>query len=368
MGPINKTNDALSIIAGTMIHNKNVTSEQFLNNAFEAIFKLIPEAEKGSLYVLEDGIFRPKNSNGYDIDLLNRLHFTDANIFIGYEVKTIDQIEAYVTYVERRDETRFSADLIEVFKKLGTYENFVSLYAPLMYNHKIIGLISLESFTQKKFSKSAKDCLKIYAQIISNYYSISKQQEVEKDLHEETINALISAIEVKDSYTEGHARRVMDIAERIAIKMDLSQEDSDRIKLAALFHDIGKIGLPTDILTKPDRLTDHEYELVKTHPEKATQILSKINSYAHILPIVLHHHERIDGKGYPKGLKGDEIPLGSQIIMVADSYDAMTSQRAYRPPLTHEEAVRELMKHSGTQFNGQIVEAFMASLEVRGRR
>lgn len=356
MSAKNKSNDALAIIADTMIQNRNVSSELFLKNAFEAIFKLIPEAEKGSLYVLEEGVFRPRNSNGYDLALLNKLHFTDANIFIGYEVKSIDQIDAYVTYVEERDASRFDAELLEVFKKLGTYANFVSLYAPIMYGPEIVGLISLESFTKKKFSKSAKDSLKIYAQVISNYYSISKQKEVEEALHEETINALISAIEIKDSYTEGHARRVMKLTEKISDRMTLSNEEKSRIKLAALFHDIGKIGIPTEILTKPGRLTQDEFETVKTHPEKATQILSKIKAYADILPIVLHHHERIDGKGYPLGISGSDIPIGSQIIMVADSYDAMTSQRAYRSSLSHEEALEELRRHSGTQFSSEIVE------------
>lgn len=345
----------LSVIANTMMSSPNISSDQFLRNAFNAIFDLITEAQKGSLFILDKGIYQPQYSRGYDLDLLKKLSFTKNNIFIGFEIFNIQEIEAHENYVEKRVDEKFNPEMIKTFKKLGTYSNFVSIYAPIVYNSEPIGLLSLENFDKKKFSAHSKDVLCIYAQIISNYYSLSKKHEIEQALHTQIVNALISAIELKDAYTLGHANRVSKLSSLIAQKMHLNTHSIERIELAALFHDIGKIGIKSDILNKPTFLSEEEFNIIKTHPEKATQILNKIDSFSDILAIVLHHHERFDGCGYPKGLKGEEIPIGSQIIMVADAYDAMTSERAYREPLSHKDALLELEKHSGTQFNPEIV-------------
>jgi HD-GYP domain-containing protein (c-di-GMP phosphodiesterase class II) len=352
----------LSIIANTMICTSNITSSQFLCNAFNAIFDLIPEAQKGSLFILDNDIYQPQNSRGYDFELLKKLSFTKDNIFIGFEIFNIHHIEAYENYVDKRIDEKFTPDMIDAFKKLGTYSNFVSIYAPIVYNSEPIGLLSLENFEKKEFSAYSKDILRIYAQIISNYYSISKKHEIEQELHTQTINALICAIELKDSYTLGHANRVMKLSCLIAHKMNLSAHTIERIKLAALFHDIGKIGIASDILNKPTKLSAKEFDMIKTHPEKATQILNKIDSFSDILDMVLHHHERFDGYGYPNGLRGEQIPLGAQIIMVADSYDAMTSERAYRAPLNHQDAIAELIAHSGTQYNPEVVSIVLGVL------
>jgi polar amino acid transport system substrate-binding protein len=210
-------------------------------------------------------------------------------------------------------------------------------------------------FTEHAFPEHSKEIMKIYAQMISNYYSISKQKEFEQQLFNETVEALVSAIEIKDTYTEGHGKRVRDLTAAICKSLSLPMEDQKKICLAALLHDIGKIGIPTEILNKPDRLTGEEYEIVKAHPEKATHVLGKIGSFTEILDIVKHHHEYHNGQGYPSGLSGSNIPLGSRIILIADAYDAMTSKRAYRESMSIDEAKAELSRNAGSQFNPELV-------------
>ena len=141
--------------------------------------------------------------------------------------------------------------------------------------------------------------------------------------------------------------------------MGFSENDVDKVKTTAILHDIGKIMVSQEILNKPGRLTMDEYEIIKQHPETGYQILKSVDEYASLALDVLYHHERIDGKGYPEGLKGEEIPLVARIIAVADAYEAMTATRPYHVPKTKVEAIEELLKCSGSQFDAEIVRVFV---------
>jgi HD-GYP domain-containing protein (c-di-GMP phosphodiesterase class II) len=141
----------------------------------------------------------------------------------------------------------------------------------------------------------------------------------------------------------------------------MSSEDIQKIYLAGLLHDIGKIGIPETVLGKQGKLTDEEYDLVKTHPSIGAGILSEISQMTDIVPAVLYHHERYDGKGYPKGISGDLIPVAGKIVMIADSFDAMTSKRTYREALSVEDAINEIQKGLGTQFDPEIGSIFLNS-------
>lgn len=347
--------EVLSIMAKSMINTENLTSRDFLNNAFEAAFELIPEAQKGSLFLMQGERYLPISSRGYDIDLLNKLSFTKEDVFIGFEQTNVNHITAYETYLPKRDDSKFTKEILDTFKALGTYSNFVALYAPIVYNGTSIGLLSLENFNSEKFSPSSKDVLKIYAQMISNFYTISRQSELERLLFSETVESLVSAIEIKDAYTEGHAKRVVELSHNLALAMKLPPGEIEKIKLAALLHDVGKIGIPTQILNKPGPLSDIEFDMIKTHPEKAHKVLSKISNFTEILDLVLCHHEHFDGSGYPNGLVGNQIPFGAQIILVSDAFDAMTSKRAYRDAMTSSRALEILKENAGTQFHPDIV-------------
>jgi putative two-component system response regulator len=173
-----------------------------------------------------------------------------------------------------------------------------------------------------------------------------------------TIRALEKALQAKNVYTEGHSRRVAEKSVEIARAMKVAREQIRHIELGALFHDIGKIGIRDEVLNKPGRLTESEYEHMKEHPLVAEQILSPIEELRPIVDIVKHEHERWDGKGYPTGLKGTEIPLGSRLIAIADAWDSMVYDRVYRKALPHDVALAEIEKHSGTQFDPECVRIF----------
>jgi putative nucleotidyltransferase with HDIG domain len=179
-----------------------------------------------------------------------------------------------------------------------------------------------------------------------------------KKLYESLVVAFINALDAKSPWTKGHSERVTSYAVAIAREMSLSWKDIETLRTAALLHDIGKIGTYEVILDKPQSLSIEELVLVQMHPVKGEEILSPIGQLKDVLPIIRGHHERIDGKGYPDGLKNNEIPLLSRIIAVADSFDSMVSERPYRQKVSIEDAFTELRRCSGTQFDPRAVDAF----------
>ena len=182
----------------------------------------------------------------------------------------------------------------------------------------------------------------------------------------QTVEAIASIVEMRDPYTSGHQRRVAELAGTIAKKMGMSEEEGLAIRLAGIVHDLGKIKIPAEILSKPSRLNEMEYNLIKMHPQAGYEILKEMDFSWPIAQMVHQHHERMDGSGYPLGIKGDEFLPGSRILAVADSFDAMTSDRSYRKALSHDDAVLELRKNRGKQFDATIVEAFFSLLTEVG--
>ena len=184
----------------------------------------------------------------------------------------------------------------------------------------------------------------------------------------DTIKVLALALDARDHYTHGHSREVTEYAVAIAQEMGLSVKEIEIIRDAGILHDIGKIGIADALLLKPGRLTDEEYEQIKKHPEIGKSILEPVQCLADKIPLIYHHHERIDGTGYPQGLSGDDIPLGARILAIADSYQAMTSDRPYRKALSMQVAISELEKFRGRQFDSKIVDVFLRILKRMGNQ
>ncbi len=179
----------------------------------------------------------------------------------------------------------------------------------------------------------------------------------------EVVESLAEAIEKRDPYTGGHTKRVVQYSLMIADEIHLDGEERDRLKMGALLHDVGKIGIDDSVLRKPAKLDEIEFEKMKAHPSIGADILGKIPQIKNIIPGILHHHEWYNGKGYPDGLSGSTLPEIARIISIADTYDAMTTDRPYRKGLTHDFAIAELKKFSGTQFDPRFVDAFIKAFE-----
>ena len=193
--------------------------------------------------------------------------------------------------------------------------------------------------------------------------SLSESRKKLHDYFYRAMESLVRLLEAKDAYTRGHSDRVAKYTEKIALKMNFSQEEVGSLRKIAQVHDIGKLGIQESILNKKEKLTEEEWKIVQKHPDIGEKILRPVVFNKEMLAIVRGHHERYDGKGYPDGIKGDDITISSQIVSVADTYDAMTSTRAYRLFLSKEEAIEELKKNSGIQFNSRVVDVFLKVLE-----
>lgn len=208
----------------------------------------------------------------------------------------------------------------------------------------------------------APDELVHIVQASLEYYQLKQDNEVLindlKELFAGTIKAIIEALDAKDSFTLGRSRRVAFYSTKMIAHMHMPSSEAGKVELAGLLHDIGMIGVTEEILNKTQKLTDEEYEEIKKHVQHSVKILEDIKQLEDVIEIIKYHHEHYDGKGYPHGLSGEDIPLGSRIISIADAFDGMVSNRAYRGGMSSDDAVRALEGRAGTQFDPYLIQIF----------
>lgn len=231
---------------------------------------------------------------------------------------------------------------------------------PMTVSEEVIGVISLADKTDKS-SFTAQD-IKFLSAVTSQVSMVIQNARLVTNLKESfliTVRSLSAAIDAKDSYTYGHSDRVSEYALSIGQILGISQKDLEKLELACLLHDIGKISIPENILNKKEKLTLPEMEIIHIHPLKGEAILRNTNYDKAIMAAVRNHHERYDGQGYPDGLEGEKISLMARIIAVADSFDAMTSDRPYRSRRSHQEAAKEIHKEAGSKYDSKVVWAFV---------
>ena len=192
---------------------------------------------------------------------------------------------------------------------------------------------------------------------------VQENDQRTQDLFVNILTVMVKILESKDPYTRFHSHSVAKWSRMIGRRKGLTEDELNRLGLAALFHDFGKIGIPDDILCKTGKLTDDEFETMKKHPTIARDLLASLEPLSDLLPGITHHHERWDGRGYPSKLKGEDIPLWARIIALADSYDTMSTRRSYKEPYSREKVLSELEKGKGTQFDPELTEHLLGILK-----
>lgn len=241
------------------------------------------------------------------------------------------------------------------------------MLAPLRMNDIPLGVINVtERPDDRAFTRDEAVMLAYIADTVSIAINNQLNRREVENLYYQTISSLALAVESKDQYTHGHSQRVRDYSIGIAQQMNLPEEEIERISKAALLHDLGKIGVPEQVISKPGPLTEEEFEPMARHPAEGARIIQALSFLRPLVPIVRSHHERLDGTGYPDGLHADELPLAARIVAVADTADAMTSDRPYRKALPDEKMLAELERVSGTQLDAECVTAFTAYWKFRG--
>ncbi len=236
------------------------------------------------------------------------------------------------------------------------------LCVPLSFKGRKIGVLSIYNKKPSFYKKEDGETLTMFA----NQATIALENaRLFEELHKNylsTIKTLAAIIDLKDKYTRGHSEKVSYYSLLMAEELGLSQRRQELIQYAAYLHDIGKIGINIAILQKPGPLNAREWAVIHQHPLNGSAIIQQLGFLKELVPIILYHHERYNGKGYPEKKKNDEIPLGARIMAVADAFDAMTSTRAYRPALPRKKAIEELKRNRGTQFDPMVVDVFLSAL------
>lgn len=231
--------------------------------------------------------------------------------------------------------------------------------APLIVRGECIGVLTVDGYEANQFSAADAQLVSSFAIHAGIALENARLLEEAEDAYLQTVSALASAIDVRDSYTSGHSQRLAELAVKIGQQMGCDEQQLEDIRWGALLHDIGKIGVPDEILRKPSPLKNEEMQIMRQHPEIGARIVQGVKNLAAVAPIIRAHQERFDGSGYPNGLRGEEIPLIARIISVADAYVAMTDERVYHKARSHQEALAEIRHCSSTQFDPTVVDAFL---------
>ena len=329
--------------------------KQLLDNLMDLIMEVMP-ASRGYIFLINQ-------ENGMPVPYVRRSPETlgeDAEIVVS---KTILQ-----TAVEQKESILSNDALVDErfvdSKSVAAAKVRSAMCAPLVNRSKVMGIIYLDSTDKSNlFSKDdlsllsalalkagiALDNARLYDDMRNNFYN--------------TVETLVRAIQARDQYTSGHSARVTRYSLMIADRLNLSTKQKHQLYLASMLHDIGKIGIPDDLLNRPGKLSEEELQKIRDHVTMGANMLKAMGEMHPIVPLILHHHEAWDGSGYPDGLKGEQIPELSRIIAVADTFDAMTSDRPYRQARSRDEAVAELRRCSGTSYDPKMVDVFVEILD-----
>jgi len=335
---------------------ENKSIEQFLTQFFRIVFSFIPEADFGSVLILKNDEWHFLDALGHDINLLGELHLKKDDI------ASVDKVTVLRKLQEHTEKTLDKANL-EIFRQ-AVRKVKETLVIPLCTEKKFYGTLSLDiaEKSPRVFQPESVELMAAFSNLVTSYFVLNEFSENDRAFQNNLLLSMIHLLEIHDPYTKGHAERVANMARAMAARLGHDGHELLRMYWSGLVHDIGKIVISYDILNKPQLLQPLEYDEIKLHPLYGHDVLTKSENLKDIAYIVLCHHERFDGKGYPQGLKGEEIPPFARIIAVVDAFDSMTSGRSYRKASSPAAAVAEIVKHSGSQFDPQMTDLFQACL------
>ncbi len=338
--------------------NEIITSERDLNKLFvqvmEQIFSLIP-AHNGMI------LLKDESNKWVEEHMKSRIPGTEFTVSSTIVNRAFDQKEAVITANAMNDSA------LDAGASIITGNIASAMCVPMLYQGSPLGVIYVDTRgTANAFVQGDLELLMALAGpsaiSIRNAQYVRELKQAYDDLdraYNDTLIVLANAIELRDHYTVGHTWRVTNFALAIAKQIGWSGKKLEEVEMGSVLHDVGKIGVDNAILSKPGKLTDEEYEKLKVHPQRGQDLLKDVKVLHPLIPYCLYHHERYDGGGYPFGLKGEDIPMEGRIVAVADTFDAMTSNRPYRKGLPPEVGIEELEKGKGTQFDPVCAQALI---------
>ncbi len=336
--------------------NQAIASEQKLSGVFERImdqvFSLLP-ADTGVILLKTEESDAPKVEYVHSKTGSDSVHVSTTIVSRAFE-----RGEAVIT-CNAMDDSRFSAGMSIITQNISS-----AMCAPLTHQEERLGVIYVDSHgVTDAFKNSDLELLVALAGPAATAIKNAQYVRMVEQSYQDTLLVLANAIELRDHYTVGHTWRVTNFAVELARELGWNDVKQREVQMGGVLHDVGKIAVDNAILSKPDQLTDEEFEKMKVHPERGADLLRDVKFLQPVIPYCLYHHERWDGEGYPFGLKGADIPVEGRLISVADTFDAMTSTRPYRKGMAPTTAIQALVEGRGSQFDPDMVNAFVACYE-----
>ncbi|MGM0414650.1 MAG: HD domain-containing phosphohydrolase [Bacillota bacterium] len=336
-----------------------IEEDKFLKDLLDTATQIVPEADYGTIFRYNNDYVEFVYTIGHDFEILKNIKIDKELFDLGNkdEIKIINEIyDTTAPYLNEQNREKY-LEASRAIKETMTFDLYID-------GEKKIGLsLDIEEASSKKFDESSKKSMQAFQNMASAFYSMQYYSKLQSEFQQDILSAMLSLLSIHDEYTESHSQHVAELSSQIATELGLSSNEVKEAYWAGLVHDIGKTLISDRILNKKSGLDPEEYEIIKKHPRWGYEALRTSSRLEEIARYVLYHHEREDGKGYPVGLSGDEIPIISKILNVADAWDAMTSKRSYREPLSYEKAKNELVENSGSQFSEKVVEIFLKLYE-----
>ncbi len=345
-----------TLIELTKLITSTLETKEVRRRAIEAATTLL-NAEAGSLILIDPdtGDLFFEIATGEKSDVVKKIRLKKGEGIAGW---VIENGKAIVLDDVRSD--------LRFYRGVDEKSNFITksmIAVPVKTRERMLGVLEVINKKDGRFDNEDLEVLEALSNQIAIAIENANLYEEMRETFYGTIEALAETIEKRDPYTGGHTKRVMDYSLMIGGKLGLSKKEMENLKLSATLHDIGKIGIRDEVLLKKGKLIPEEAMEMNMHPKYGSEILSHIRQLKDVIPGMRGHHEKYDGSGYPDGLKGEEIPLNARIIAIADAFDAMTTDRPYRKALSIDEAINELKRYAGIQFDPYLIDIFIEALK-----